>query len=371
MRRTQHHAARDAKRALRAVLHDREVRSHTYYQNVSKKIVVPQRKHCVVVEVYANTNSILCKMATRRKHTAFRVSYYKGNSKRFYNGKCGWVRTWGQRGKSILPSPRQGRQWRSHTLGTDLLMLQERKRLLAMLLRIRQRLRRYVRRPPMLLLTSPDCAAYSSLTPTNKAKMRPGRLALKRKHARIHLRFCRRVHAMFAAEPRTLRIHEAPQKARIPATKSTQATWPWAISKRAMPRTNYTRSVVHGCAVGLRTSKGELLKKPWVFENSGSEALPKMLRAMQCRGDHTHAKVAGQWSKCSAAYPPLLTAFFCRPCKHCNPGRTMSGSSRRVLFFRAHTVVDVLSSLRSSRSLAQMGATSAAAAAAPADSNPI
>ena len=138
--------------------------------------------------------------------------------------------------KSILPSPRQGRQWRSHTLGTDFLMLQERKRLLAMLLIIRQRLRRHVRRPPMLLLTSPECAAYSILMNSNQAKMRSGVLALKRKHARIHLRFCRRVHAMFAAEPRTLRTHEASWKARIPATQSTRSVWPWAIRSCATPR---------------------------------------------------------------------------------------------------------------------------------------
>ena len=305
------HAARSAARAFRAVQEGRPSHSRgrpaksqdaprSRRSSRCKGGVPPRKGACV--EIYANSNSKLARTAAQTGHRAIRVALHTTVRR-----SCGTAR---QRGRVL-------------TWATDLLQERERQRCLQSLLELRRELRATTPRPPLLVHTSPDCSAFSCLATTNRRWMTPRKVAEKTKRARLHLEFCRRIHALFSNEPCTVCTHEQPQRARIPEVRQgervrSRATWPWAIAPpkdykgprggRRVLR-NYSRTVVHGCAAGLRDPDGAFLFKPWIFETSGSDVLAKALAALRCPGDHEHGVVQGRWSKRSAAYPPMLVAI--------------------------------------------------------------
>lgn len=312
-------ATRDAMVAIRTALQGREPRvcarvkgkkykKHAQYaskeqaqkvQSVKRREELQKarrrRTQCVVAEMYANSNSTVIRMASRRGHKCFRVALHKLKNKDYTLGRSRKVN-------------------RVTTVFTDLNKLAERKRVLQLFRNLRRECRRcdFRRRPRLLLLTSPDCAAFSQLASSNKTRMCPKKIQLKQWRARRHLGYCRRIHAMFRNEPLTLRIHEQPQGARVPSLKPGGRVWPWAIAAPGdtTSSSTYARTRVHGCATGLRTPAGDPLKKPWIFETTGSAALPKVLRTMTCPGNHKHALVQGRWSTMSASYTPPIASTF-------------------------------------------------------------
>jgi hypothetical protein len=151
---------------------------------------------------------------------------------------------------------------------------------------------------PFLIVGSPPCTYFSTLTQSNYSRMDPRKVARCKAEAQVLLDFAMQVYEMQLRAGRHF-LHEHPQSA---------SSWqdPKMVKMLAHPRVG--TAVAHLCQYGLKTrgddGAWQPAKKATRFASSSEEVLRQLDR--KCDGKHVHRHLTQGRARHAAVYPPEL-----------------------------------------------------------------